>query len=81
MVENSHDSSAMADSNELNPTRIGKMLRLYIVSEGIRQDTLGKELDISPSTMTRIIKNGKMPDAKSMLKIMAWAVEPSSKDS
>lgn len=51
--------------------RLGKMLKLYRVSEGLEQQKLADEIGVGKSTLSRIEK-GKLPDIQGGIKIMAW---------
>ena len=48
-----------------------KMFRLYMASEGVSCRELGKEIGVSPATISRIC-NGKMCDAYTMIKLFVW---------
>jgi len=51
--------------------RIGKMLKLHCVTEGIEQKQLASDMGIDPKTLSRIIK-GHSPNIQGGLKIMSW---------
>lgn len=51
--------------------RLGKMLKIHCLNEGINQKKLADEIGIGASTLSRIMK-GKSPDFEGGLKIMAW---------
>lgn len=57
----------------LGRTRLGAMLDAYQWMVRIDGKSLAEEIGISESTLTRI-KQGRMPDAVGLAKIIAWAV-------
>lgn len=63
----------------MKPTRLALALRLYIAANQIEQRLLAKEWDCSESTVTRFLAGQAMPEAKTMMRILAWMIEESSK--
>ena len=51
--------------------RLGKILKLHCVTEGIEQKQLASDIGIDPKAISRIIK-GNSPSLESGIKIMAW---------
>ncbi len=51
--------------------RIGRILKIYRALEGLEQREVADQIGIGYSTLCRIEK-GKSPDAKGMIKIIAW---------
>ncbi len=54
--------------------KISKMLVLYRAAYGFDQKDLAKEIDISPSTLSRI-EAGNAVQMTSFLKLLAWLFE------
>lgn len=55
--------------------RIGKMLGLYCAAMSIQQKDLAKQLDISESSLTRLIRGDAAVNALSYAKIVLWLSE------
>lgn len=60
-------------------TKLGIMLKAYCQKFDVTQESVAREIGLSASTMSRIVNEGKLPDADGIVKIMAWAIESSSK--
>ena len=52
-------------------TNLGKMLSAYLGKYDIPAKDLAREIGVAASTLTRI-KQGKMPDADGLAKIIVW---------
>lgn len=52
-------------------TNLGLALLAYQQKNDVRNDVMAKEIGITASTLSRI-KQGKMPDADGLAKIILW---------
>jgi len=55
--------------------RLGLALAAYQQKHDLENRQMAKEIGIPASTLSRV-KNGTMPDAFGMVKIIAWLVSP-----
>jgi len=60
-------------ANEQDPTNLGAALTAYMQKTDISGKELARRIGIGESTLTRI-RQGLMPDADGLLKIMLWLV-------
>jgi len=56
-------------------TRLGMMLNAFEQKNDLSGLKMAEEIGVDKSTFCRI-KQGKMPDAKNMAKIITWMIEP-----
>lgn len=56
-------------------TRLGKALAAYQQKFDVENKAMAREIGLSESTLTRV-KQGKMPDAEGLAKIIMWLVKP-----
>lgn len=52
--------------------RLAEMLRLYLALNNTRQERLAEEWGCSASTVTRLVKAGRLPDGPTVARIIAW---------
>ena len=57
-------------------TNLGRALTAYIQKHDVESRLVAGDIGIQESTLTRI-KQGKMPDAENLLKIIAWLLRKS----
>ncbi|MFV0467071.1 MAG: helix-turn-helix domain-containing protein [Lachnospiraceae bacterium] len=53
-------------------TNIGNQIRLLLEQEGLSQKDLANEMNISPTTLNGYIRNRRMPDARTLLRLSAY---------
>ena len=51
---------------------LGEALRLYIAAHKIEQKTVAVETGISEATLSRVLNEGRLPDAASLARLMCW---------
>lgn len=56
-------------------TRLGMMLTAFEQKHDLSGRKLAEEIGVDKSTFCRI-KQGKLPDANNMAKIITWMIEP-----
>ena len=55
--------------------RLSSMLKLYMRAYGIGIRELGRELGMSPATLSRIV-NGENCEMRNFAKVFTWMLEP-----
>ena len=53
---------------------LGESLKLYCAANNITQKTLAQTLGISEATVSRVLNEGRLPDAAALTRIQAWMV-------
>ena len=61
---------------EKQPTKLAKMIRLWLAANDIEQTELAKAWEAAPSTVSRFLNGAHLPDGRTMARIIAWMLEP-----
>lgn len=55
--------------------RLAVLIRLWAKLNDVEYAALAAQWQASPSTVTRFLKDGQMPNGKTMARIIAWLME------
>lgn len=58
------------------PTKLAKMIKLWIAANDIEQGQLAKEWGTPSATVSRFLNGKNMPDGKTTARIISWLLEP-----
>jgi transcriptional regulator with XRE-family HTH domain len=53
-------------------TILGEALRLYVAAHRVEQRTAAAAIGISETTLSRLMNDGRLPDAAGFARLMAW---------
>lgn len=59
-----------------HPTKLAKMVKLWIAAHNIEQTQLAKEWGTPTSVVSRFLNGKNMPDGKTTARIISWLLEP-----
>lgn len=59
-----------------HPTKLAKMIKLWIAANDIDQLQLAKEWGTPGATVSRFLNGKNMPDGRTTARIISWLLEP-----
>lgn len=60
---------------ERNPTRLATAIKLFLASRDMDQKSFSANVDTNQSTVTRFLRGECTPEAKTLLRMVAWMME------
>lgn len=58
------------------PTKLARMIKLWVAANDIEQAQLASEWKAPPATVSRFLNGKNMPDGRTTARIIAWLLEP-----
>lgn len=66
----------LQDTETSQPTKLAKMVKLWIAANDIDQLQLAKEWGTPGATVSRFLNGKNMPDGRTTARIISWLLEP-----
>jgi len=67
---------AVEQMAERQPTKLAKMIRLWLAANDIDQKALEGPWQATGATISRFLNGAHMPDGRTTARIIAWILEP-----